>query len=51
MFCHAIPDYYAKNFKKEYIFLLGIDEGFLFIYNYIIYYDTEKGILKEKANG
>ena len=48
MFCHAIPDY-AKNFKKEYIFLLDIDEGFSFVYNYIIYYDTEKGILKEKS--
>lgn len=44
----AIPDY-AKTFKKEYIFLLGIDEGFSYISNYIATYDIEKGILKEKS--
>ena len=29
-------------------FLLGIDGAFSSIYNYIVYYDIEKGILEEK---
>ena len=41
------PDY-AKDYIKEYIFLLGIDGAFSSIYNYIVYYDIEKGILEEK---
>ena len=41
------PDY-AKDYIKEYIFLLGIDGAFSSIYNYIVYYDIEKGILKKK---
>ena len=38
------PDY-AKDYIKEYIFLLGIDGAFSSIYNYIVYYGIEKGIL------
>ena len=30
MNCKAIPDY-AKSFKKEYIFLLGIDGSFSYL--------------------
>ena len=48
MNCKAIPDY-AKSFKKEYIFLLGIDEGFLYVHKYIILNDIENGILEEKS--
>ena len=48
MNCKAIPDY-AKSFKKEYIFLLGTDEGFSYVHKYIVLNDVENGILEEKS--
>ena len=47
MNCKAIPDY-AKSFKKEYIFLLGIDEGFSYVHKYIVLNDIENGIFGRK---
>lgn len=47
MFCHAIPDY-AKYFKKEYIFLLGISDSFYLLNKYIENEnDVKKGSFKK----
>ena len=48
MNCKAIPDY-AKSFKKEYIFLLGIDEGLSYVHKYIVLNDIENGIFGRKS--
>ena len=48
MACKAIPDY-AKSFKKQYIFLLGLDSEFSHILQYLLHYEIEEGILKEKS--
>ena len=46
MNCKAIPDY-AKSFKKEYIFLLGIDESFSYFNKDLYFIDVENGSLKK----
>ena len=46
MSCKAIPDY-AKSFKKEYIFLLGIDESFSYLNKDLYFIDVENGSLKK----
>ena len=48
MYCKAIPDY-AKSFKKEYIFLLGIDESFSYLNKDLYFYDVERGSLKKRS--
>ena len=48
MNCKAIPDY-AKSFKKEYIFLLGIDESFSYLKKDLNFYDVERGSLKKRS--
>ena len=48
MSCKAIPDY-AKSFKKQYIFLLGLDSEFSHIRQYLLHYEIEEGNLKEKS--
>ena len=42
------PDY-AKSFKKEYIFLLGIDQSFSYLNKDLDFYDVEKGSLKKRS--
>ena len=50
MFCHGIPAY-ANDFKKEYIFLLGISDSFFLIDKYLQYEnDVKKGSLKKILN-
>ena len=44
----AIPDY-AKSFKKEYIFLLGIGESFSYLNKDLDFIDVEKGSLKKRS--
>ena len=44
----AIPDY-AKSFKKEYIFLLGIDESFSYLNKDLDFYDVKRGSLKKRS--
>lgn len=46
MFCHAIPDY-AKYFKKEYIFLLGISDSFYLLNKYIENENDVKKVVKK----
>ena len=48
MNCKAIPDY-AKSFKKEYIFLLGIDESFSYLNKDMNFFDVERGSLKKRS--
>ena len=48
MNCKAIPDY-AKSFKKECIFLLGIDESFSYLKKDLNFYDVERGSLKKRS--
>ena len=48
MNCKAIPDY-AKSFKKEYIFLLGIDESFSYFNKDLYFIDVENGSLKKRS--
>ena len=48
MNCQAIPDY-AKSFKKEYIFLLGIDESFSYFNKDLYFIDVENGSLKKRS--
>ena len=48
MNCKAIPDY-AKSFKKEYIFLLGIDESFSYLNKHMNFFDVERGSLKKRS--
>ena len=48
MSCKAIPDY-AKSFKKEYIFLLGIDESFSYLNKDLYFNDVENGSLKKRS--
>ena len=48
MSCKAIPDY-AKSFKKEYIFLLGIDESFSYLNKDLDFTDVENGSLKKRS--
>ena len=48
MYCKAIPDY-AKSFKKEYIFLLGIDESFSYLNKDMNFFDVERGSLKKRS--
>ena len=43
-----IPDY-AKSFKKEYIFLLGIDESFSYLNKDLYFIDVENGSLKKRS--
>ena len=43
-----IPDY-AKSFKKEYIFLLGIDESFSYLRKDLYFSDVENGSLKKRS--
>ena len=50
MNCKAIQDY-AKSFKKEYIFLLGIDESFSYLNKDLDSYDVERGSLKKEVDG
>ena len=42
------PDY-AKSFKKEYIFLLGINESFSYLYKDLYFYDVQRGSLKKRS--
>ena len=46
MFCYAIPDY-AKYFKKEYIFLLGISDSFYLLNKYIENENDVKKVVKK----
>ena len=48
MNCKAIPDY-AKSFKKEYIFLLGIDESFSYLNKDLYFIDDKNGSLKKRS--
>ena len=48
MNCKAIPDH-AKSFKKEYIFLLGIDESFSYFNKDLYFIDVENGSLKKRS--
>ena len=48
MNCKAISDY-AKSFKKEYIFLLGIDESFSYLNKDMNFFDVERGSLKKRS--
>ena len=48
MNCKAIPSY-AKSFKKEYIFLLGIDESFSYLYKDLDFIDVENGSMKKRS--
>ena len=43
MNCKAIPDY-AKSIKKEYMFLLGIDESFSYLNKDFYFNDVEKEV-------
>ena len=49
MNCKAIPDY-AKSFKKEYVFLLGIDEAFSYLFKGIGFHFIGYGSLKKVSS-
>ena len=48
MNCKAIPDY-AKSFKKQYIFLLGINESFPYLNKDLDFDDVKRGSLKKRS--
>ena len=43
-----IPDY-AKDYKNEYLFIIGINEEFSYVDRYINLNDIENGIFEEKS--
>ena len=48
MNCKAIPAY-AKSFKKENIFLLGIDKSFSYLNQDLYFYDVVRGSMKKRS--